>query len=67
MTLVNYYEIFLFLLASVDMEDNVKEDSIGVIAGWMFMLATFCDEAKKRHKLEHILTNVSMMGLFGEL
>lgn len=60
-------ETLLHLLTSINMEDNVKEDSIGVIVQWMFGLAVFCDEFKKKHKLEAILASIEDMGLLGDL
>lgn len=51
---------------SFNIEDNIEEESIQVIIKWVFQLAIFCDEMKKKHKLETVLNSIAVFGLVGE-
>lgn len=49
--LMKYQEIFLALIASPNIEDNMREKNTERLVNRMFKLAEFCDEAKKNHVL----------------
>jgi hypothetical protein len=38
-----------------------------MVVGWVFRLAVFCDEMKKKHKLEAVLNSIAMIGIVNEL
>jgi hypothetical protein len=35
--------------------------------GWVFRLAVFCDEMKKKHKLEAVLNSIAAIGVVSEV
>jgi hypothetical protein len=37
-----------------------------MIVHWVFQLAVYCDEMKKKHKLEIVLNNIASLGIVNE-
>jgi hypothetical protein len=51
------------VINNCNIEDNVEEESIKMVITWVFQLAAFCDEFKKKHKLEAVLNSIAALGI----